>query len=59
MIETIREKVKETKPLVHCITNPISIHQCANTVLAVGARPLWQSIRMKWRRLRQQQKQCC
>ena len=40
MIETIREKVKETKPLVHCITNPISIHQCANTVLAVGARPI-------------------
>lgn len=40
MIEAIREKVKETKPLIHCITNPISIHQCANTVLAAGARPI-------------------
>lgn len=40
MIEKIREKVKETRPLIHCITNPISIHQCANAVLAVGARPI-------------------
>ena len=27
-------------PLIHCITNPISINQCANGVLAVGARPM-------------------
>ena len=40
MINTIRNKVKETKPLIHCITNPISIHQCANAILAVGARPM-------------------
>lgn len=28
------------KPLIHCITNPISINQCANAVLAVGGRPI-------------------
>lgn len=39
-INTIRKSVKETNPLVHCITNPISINQCANAVLAVGARPI-------------------
>lgn len=39
-INTIRKSVKEKNPLVHCITNPISINQCANAVLAVGARPI-------------------
>ena len=32
--------VRARHNLIHCITNPISIHQCANTVLAVGARPI-------------------
>ena len=32
--------VREKRPLIHCITNPISIHQCANAILAVGARPI-------------------
>lgn len=36
----LRKQIKEEKPLVHCITNPISIHDCANVVLAVGARPI-------------------
>lgn len=36
----IREIVKKQKPLIHCITNPISINQCANTILAVGAKPI-------------------
>ena len=40
MIHSIRSKVKECHPLIHCITNPISIHQCANAILAVGARPM-------------------
>lgn len=39
-INEIREAVKRENPLVHCITNPISIQACANTVLAVGARPV-------------------
>lgn len=33
-------KIKKQKPLIHCITNPISINQCANAVLALGASPI-------------------
>lgn len=36
----IQQEVKDTAPLIHCITNPISIHDCANVVLAAGARPI-------------------
>lgn len=36
----LKSAVKAAKPLVHCITNPISINQCANAVLAVGGRPI-------------------
>lgn len=39
-INRIREFVKREKPLIHSITNPISINQCANAVLAVGAKPI-------------------
>ena len=35
-----RSMVRGKRPLIHCITNPISINQCANTVLAAGARPI-------------------
>lgn len=31
---------KNNSPLIHCITNPISINQCANTILALGAKPI-------------------
>lgn len=30
----------EYKPLIHCITNPISMMQCANAILGLGARPI-------------------
>ena len=36
----IRKTLKEKNPLIHSITNPISINQCANAVLAVGGRPI-------------------
>lgn len=39
-INELRELLKNVHPLVHCITNPISINQCANTILAAGARPI-------------------
>lgn len=32
--------IKNGKKLIHCITNPISINQCANTVLALGNKPI-------------------
>ena len=31
---------KRKDNLIHCITNPISINQCANAVLALGAKPI-------------------
>lgn len=36
----IRQSVKLKKPLIHYITNPISINDCANMILAVGAKPI-------------------
>ena len=32
--------IREKNPLVHCITSPIAINDCANAVLALGARPI-------------------
>lgn len=41
MIQTeIRNAVRLHRPLIHAITNPISITECANTALAAGARPI-------------------
>ena len=39
-INDIRKKTVDKAPLIHCITNPISINQCATGVLSVGARPM-------------------
>lgn len=39
-VSRIKEDVENRHPLIHCITNPISINQCANALLAVGARPI-------------------
>lgn len=36
----LRQQVKKAKPLIHCITNPISIHDCANVILALGGKPI-------------------
>lgn len=34
------ERLKVEAPLIHCITSPIAINDCANSLLAVGARPI-------------------
>lgn len=36
----IKKEIKLKKPLIHCITNPISINDCANMILALGAKPI-------------------
>ncbi len=36
----IRQSVKSKKTLIHYITNPISINDCANMIIAVGAKPI-------------------
>ncbi len=40
MLHNALKLLREKSPLIHCITNPISIHDCANVVLAVGAKPM-------------------
>lgn len=40
VIQDILLDVRQKQPLIHCITNPISINQCANAILAVGGRPM-------------------
>ena len=32
--------MRATTPLVHCITNYVTVESCANAVLAVGASPI-------------------
>ena len=39
-LNEIRKEVRNKQPLIHCITNPISINDCANILLAIGARPI-------------------
>ncbi len=39
-ILSIKKAIREKQPLIHCLTNEISINDCANVVLAVGAKPI-------------------
>ena len=34
------ELLRQKAPLIHCITSPIAVNDCANAVLALGARPI-------------------
>ena len=36
--ETLKD-IKEKNPLTHCITNSVTINDCANAVLAIGGSP--------------------
>ena len=40
MIEGLLANVKEKAPLVHSITNYVTVNDCANALLAVGASPI-------------------
>lgn len=37
---TVIEAVRETAPLIHCITNYVTANDVANLLLAIGARPV-------------------
>ena len=39
-ISACAQSVRETCPLVHCITNYVTVEGCANAVLAVGGSPI-------------------
>lgn len=34
------KQLRKQKPLIHCITNKVTINDCANALLAVGASPI-------------------
>ncbi|MDD2958559.1 MAG: hydroxyethylthiazole kinase [Lachnospiraceae bacterium] len=36
----IWKKIQEKRPLVHCITNIVTVNDCANILLAAGASPI-------------------
>lgn len=38
-IEKIMQQVKEKEPLVQCITNFVTVNDCANILLSIGATP--------------------
>lgn len=40
IVREFREGLTACNPLIHCITNPISINECANAILALGGRPI-------------------
>lgn len=40
MIEGLLDKVRNQKPLVHHITNIVTVNDCANVTLAIGALPV-------------------
>lgn len=40
MFEKIMQNVKEKNPLVHCITNNVTMNDCANALLAVHGSPI-------------------
>ena len=39
LAERLKE-LKAKKPLIHCITNPVTINDCANVLLSCGASPI-------------------
>lgn len=40
MFSQCLEQVQQKKPLLHCITNYVTVNDCANMVLACGASPI-------------------
>ena len=40
MLCKIVDSVRKKHPLVHCVTNPISITRCADAILSAGAKPI-------------------
>lgn len=39
MFEAIFKNIEKTKPIVHCITNFVTVNDCANIILAGGGSP--------------------
>ena len=48
-ITNMMENIRVKKPLIHHITNYVTVNDCANIVLAIGHRQLWRMTSMKWK----------
>ena len=40
MFEKVLEEIKLRNPIVHCITNYVTVNDCANAILAVNGSPI-------------------
>ena len=40
MFAPILERVRSSRPLIHSITNYVTVNDCANMLLACGASPI-------------------
>ena len=38
-IVKLYQKIKQQRPIIHCITNAVTVNDCANILLAAGASP--------------------
>ena len=38
-IAELYNKIQEERPIIHCITNDVTVNDCANILLAAGASP--------------------
>ena len=38
-IAELHHEIKEKRPVIHCITNAVTVNDCANILLAAGASP--------------------
>lgn len=57
--ETAIKSIRAAAPLIHCITNPISINDCANAVLALGARPIMAEHPLEVKKITESSKALC
>ena len=37
---SIQADIRKHAPLIHCLTNPITLNDCANAILSIGGRPI-------------------
>ena len=49
MLEEMLKNVREKSPLIHNITNYVTVNDCANVVLACGASPIMADDQKGWR----------
>ena len=38
-IAELHQEIKKKRPVIHCITNAVTVNDCANILLAAGASP--------------------